>query len=160
MCCILSLFAAGSAKGKKYFTCPAKHGGFCKPEVVKVRAGARSCHAYLVACVQTGDYPERDLFGSDDDDDDEAGMAEMDAAAAAEVKAAAEAKSEAKTAGGSAGKSAECTKTDCKAADCSKAECASSAAKPAATAAGASAGAAGAAAPAAAAASENIMEEL
>lgn len=40
----------GSVKGVRYFTCPPGYGAFLRPEKVK-----------------TGDYPELDMFGSDDE---------------------------------------------------------------------------------------------
>ena len=43
----------GSVKGQRAFQCPPKFGGFLRPDKVAV-----------------GDFPEKDLFDSDDDDDD------------------------------------------------------------------------------------------
>merc|ERR1711916_156391 len=40
----------GSVEGKRYFSCPPKYGGFARPRDVAV-----------------GDYPEEDIFGSDDE---------------------------------------------------------------------------------------------
>jgi tubulin-folding cofactor B len=41
----------GSVKGHKFFECPPKYGGFLRPDKLQV-----------------GDYPEEDIFASDDDD--------------------------------------------------------------------------------------------
>mmetsp|Transcript_14169 Transcript_14169/g.37429 ORF Transcript_14169/g.37429 Transcript_14169/m.37429 type:complete len:116 (-) Transcript_14169:344-691(-) len=41
----------GTVKGSRLFECPPNYGGFLRPDKVEV-----------------GDFPEADLFGSDDDD--------------------------------------------------------------------------------------------
>ncbi len=43
----------GSVKGMQVFTCPAGYGAFVRGSNITV-----------------GDYPERDIFGSDEDQDD------------------------------------------------------------------------------------------
>jgi tubulin-folding cofactor B len=43
----------GTVQGKQYFECTAKHGAMVRPGSITV-----------------GDYPEEDLFGSDDDMDE------------------------------------------------------------------------------------------
>ena len=42
----------GTVKGKRFFECPPKYGGFLRPDKLQV-----------------GDYPEEDLFGSDEEED-------------------------------------------------------------------------------------------
>jgi tubulin-folding cofactor B len=43
---------AGTPQGKRFFECPPNFGGFLRPDKLKV-----------------GDYPEKDLFASDEDED-------------------------------------------------------------------------------------------
>jgi len=46
----------GTVKGQRFFECPPKYGGFLRPDKLQV-----------------GDYPEDDLFASDEEEDEQAG---------------------------------------------------------------------------------------